>query len=173
VLETERLVLRRFREDDRATVARWNADPAFTRHLDGPQPRQASDAAFDRWRRHWDEHGFGLLAIELRDTGALVGRAGPSFHRAWPADPEIGWALDPAWWGRGLATEAGAACVAWVFGELGFGRAVSITIEENAASRRVMEKLGFRLHAHVPFERWRLWVHSLDSVRGDPHTCGT
>jgi ribosomal-protein-alanine N-acetyltransferase len=173
LLETERLLLRRFREADRDTVARWNAHPDFTRHLAGPQTREASDAAFDRWQQHWKDHGFGLLGVVDRESGALIGRAGPSFHRAWPEDPEIGWALDPAWWGRGLATEGGAACVRWAFDGLGFGRVVSITTEENLASRRVMAKLGFELHAQVPFERWQLWVHALDSVRPRPHTSGT
>jgi RimJ/RimL family protein N-acetyltransferase len=80
----------------------------------------------------------------------------------WPADPEVGWGIDPAWWGRGIATEAGAASVAWAFGELGYARVVSITTEANVASRRVMARLGFRLHEHVPSEWGDLWVHALD-----------
>jgi RimJ/RimL family protein N-acetyltransferase len=167
VIETERLVLRRFTEDDRETVARWNAHPDFTRHLAGVQTREQSDEQFDRWARHWDERGFGLLAVEWQETGELIGRVGPQFHRYWPQDPEVGWALDPAWWGRGLATEAGAAAVAWGFGELRFGelgytRLVSITTEANTASRNVMAKLGFRLHERVPSEWGELWVHALD-----------
>ena len=80
----------------------------------------------------------------------------------WPHDPEVGWALDPAWWGRGLGTEAGAAAVGWAFGELGFARVVSITTEPNVASRTVMAKLGFALHAVVESEWGPLWVHALD-----------
>ncbi len=162
MIETERLRLRRFRDDDRDTVARWNADPEFTRHVAGVQTRAQSDEAFDRWQRHWQERGFGLLAVEWRETGELIGRAGPQHHRMWPDDPEVGWGLDPAWWGRGLATEAGGAAVEWVFGELGFARVVSITTEANRASRRVMEKLGFALHAQVPSEWGLLWVHVRD-----------
>ncbi len=165
MIETARLRLRRFREDDRETVARWNADPVFTRHLAGVQTRAASDEGFDRWQRHWEERGFGLLAVEWAETGELIGRTGPQFHSAWPHDPEIGWALDPAWWGRGLATEAGAAAVAWAFGDLGFARVVSITTEANAASRRVMAKLGFRLLECVPSRWGELWVHALDRER--------
>jgi RimJ/RimL family protein N-acetyltransferase len=163
VIETERLTLRRFRERDRATVARWNADPVFTRYLAGVQTREQSDESFDRWQRHWQEHGFGLLAVEWRATGELIGRSGPQFHRAWPHDPEVGWAIEPAWQGRGLATEAGAASIEWAFGELGYARVVSITTEENVASRRVMAKLGFELHAKVPSEWGELWVHALDA----------
>ena len=138
-------MLRRFRDDDRDTVARWNADPDFTRHLAGVQTREQSDAGFDRWQRHWEEHGFGLLGVEWRESGELIGRVGPQYHRLWPHDPEVGWALDPAWWGRGIATEAGAAIVAWSFGELGFERVVSITTE---AERRISQRDGeARLHA--------------------------
>ncbi len=162
LLATERLELRRFHEGDRDTVARWNADPSFTRHLAGVQTRAQSDAGFDRWQRHWDEHGFGLLAVEWRGTGELIGRTGPAFHRSWPHDPEIGWALEPAWWGRGIATEAGAAAIGWAFGALGFERVVSITTEPNTGSRRVMAKLGFELHARVPSEWGELLIHKLD-----------
>jgi RimJ/RimL family protein N-acetyltransferase len=126
------------------------------------QTREQSDAAFDRWQRHWDEHGFGTLAIEWAATGELVGRTGPAFHKVWPDDPEVGWGLDPAWWGRGIATEAGAACVAWAFGDLGYARVVSIATEANVASRRVMARLGFRLHERIPSEWGELWVHALD-----------
>jgi ribosomal-protein-alanine N-acetyltransferase len=162
VIETERLRLRPFTDADRDTVARWNADPVLTRHLAGVQTREQSDAAVDRWLRHWDEHGFGLLAVEWRATGELIGRSGPQYHRAWPDDPEVGWALDPAWWGRGIATEAGRASVEWVFGPLGFARAVSITTEANVASRGVMKRLGFELLTVVPSEWGPLWVHALD-----------
>lgn len=162
MIETDRLILRRFTEDDRDIVARWNADPAFTRHLAGVQTRAQSDEAFDRWARHWAGHGFGLLGVEWRETGELVGRVGPSFHRMWSQDPELGWALAPAWWGRGIASEAGGAALRWTFRELDFARVVSITTEPNAASRNVMAKLGFELRARVPSEWGELLVHALD-----------
>ena len=162
MIETERLQLRRFTDGDRDTVARWNADPDFTRNLAGVQTREQSDEAFDRWARHWDEHGFGLLAVIWRETGELIGRTGPQYHRMWPHDPEVGWALDPAWWGRGIATEAGAASVDWAFGPLDFARVVSITTEPNVASRNVMAKLGFEIHEHVESEWGTLWVHVRD-----------
>lgn len=162
MIETERLLLRRFRDEDRETVARWNADPDFTRHLAGVQTRAQSDEAFDRWQRHWTERGFGLLAVEWRESGELIGRVGPQYHRLWEHAPEVGWALDPAWWGVGIATEAGRAAVEWAFGDLGYARVVSITTEANTASRNVMAKLGFTLHTTVPSDWGTLWVHALD-----------
>jgi RimJ/RimL family protein N-acetyltransferase len=164
MIETERLLLRRFEPADVDALARWNADEGFTLHLGGPMTREQTIEVLERWERHWDEHGFGLLAVVDKESGELVGRTGPQYHRAWPHDPEVGWALDPAWWGRGLATEAGRASIKWAFGELGFARVVSITTEGNLASRRVMEKLGFRLLELVPFPELDLdlWVHALD-----------
>jgi RimJ/RimL family protein N-acetyltransferase len=165
VIETERLLLRRFTDADRDTVARWNADAEFTRYLSGVQTRAQSDDAFDRWQRHWAEHGFGLLAVVWKETGELIGRVGPQYHRMWADDPEVGWALDPAWWGRGIATEAGRASVNWGFGELGYERLVSITTDPNVASQNVMAKLGFALHARIPSESGVLRVHLLDRQR--------
>ena len=144
------------------TLRRWHADPRYMEHLGGATDDPAStDQALARWNAHWDAHGFGLLAGELRETGALVVRGGPQFHRAWPAEPEVGWAVEPELWGRGLATELGTAALAWTFGDLGFRAAVSITTEENAASRRVMEKLGFAFVTAVTDERSgvNVWVH--------------
>lgn len=164
VLETERLRLRRFREDDLDALARWQTDPRFMEHMGrASMSRAESAAALRRYDTHWQEHGFGLLALEDRGTGALVGRSGVQYHREWADDPEVGWGVDPDWWGRGLATEAGAACVRWAFDELGRERLVSICTRGNLASRRVMEKLGFGLltrktDALLGVE---LWVHVL------------
>ena len=162
MIETERLLLRRVEPRDREAIHRLNADPEFTRHLAGVQTRDQSEAAIARWEGHWAEHGFGILAVEWRETGEFIGRVGLQYHRVWPNDPEVGWALDPVFWGRGIATEAGAACVNWGFGELGYERLVSITTEANAASRNVMRKLGFVKHAVVPSEWGPLWVHARD-----------
>ena len=150
IVETERLRLRRFRPEDDAAIERWDSHPEFRRYLGDRLPAAEQLA---RWERHWDEHGFGLVAVEWRETGELVGRTGPAYHPAWPDDPEVGWGFDPAWWGRGLATEAGRAAVDWALGELGFRRVVSIAVEENVASLRVMEKLGFHLLTRFPWHR--------------------
>jgi RimJ/RimL family protein N-acetyltransferase len=164
-LETARLRLRPWCDDDLPTLARWNADPVVMRHMGrGPMTLEESAAALDRYRRHWEEHGFGIWAAELLETGELVGRIGLSYHRAWPGEPELGWLIDPTHVGKGLATEGGAAGARYGFG-LGFSRIVSICTEENLESRRVMAKLGFRLHEQIPFEELgiTLWVHALEA----------
>ena len=139
------------------------------RHMGrGPMSREESAEALQRHEHHWQEHGFGLLAATYKSTGELIGRSGVQYHRAWPHDPEVGWAFDPEWWGRGLATEAGRRCVEWAFRNLAIARLVSITIEENLASRRVMAKLGFELREVIPFPELEidLLVHSLCARAG-------
>jgi RimJ/RimL family protein N-acetyltransferase len=74
----------------------------------------------------------------------------------------VGWALDPRWWNRGIASEAGAASVAWAFADLDLARVVSITTEVNVASRNVMRKLGFSLHTKIDSEWGVLWIHALE-----------
>ena len=135
------------------------------RHMGRPPfTRDESEAAFERHLRHWDEHGFGLWAVEDKATGELIGRAGLSYHRVGPGEPEVGWLIDTPWQGRGLATEAGAASIRWGFEHLGVRRIVSICTEENVESRRVIEKLGLRLFDEVddPQLGLRLWIHARD-----------
>ncbi len=128
-------------------LGRINADPRFTRWLtpDGsPFTREQTVQALARWIAHWDEHGFGLWVVEERGSGRVVGRTGAAFHTLWPDDPEVGWGLDPAVWGRGYATEAGATVIRSAFETLALDRLVSIVHPQNEASKRVQERLGIR-----------------------------
>ena len=137
--------MRAWRDDDLEDLARINADARFARYLtpDGsPIPRPRSEAQLRRFRAHWEEHGFGLWAVEERATGRFVGRVGVQFHHLWPGDPEVGWGLDPAVWGRGYATEAGRAAIEHAFRTLAVPRLVSIVHPDNVASIRVQERLG-------------------------------
>jgi RimJ/RimL family protein N-acetyltransferase len=162
LIQTARLRLRRFRPEDAAALDRWTANPDFQRHLGEPRSGLAN---IERYDTHWREQGFGILAVEERETGELVGRSGVAYHRIWPHDPEVGWAIDPAVWGRGYATEAGEASIRWAFEELRCERLVSICVPANVASRRVMEKLGFRVLEVLPDSPWgELWIHALDKT---------
>ncbi len=104
-IRTARLVLRRWRSDDIAPFARINADPEVTRYLSGrPMSRQATADFVRRIRRHWDEWGYGLWAVEHLADRQLIGFIGLSHHRWYPDEVEVGWRLDSRYWGRGLAT---------------------------------------------------------------------
>jgi RimJ/RimL family protein N-acetyltransferase len=141
-LETARLLLRRWRPEDLEALVRWHSDPALMRHMGRVSSREQTEEVAERFLAHWEEHGFGFMTVWEKGTETLVGRSGLAFHRLWPDDPEVGWLIDTPWQGRGYATEAGAACVRYGFGELRLDRIVSICTPENASSRRVMEKLG-------------------------------
>jgi RimJ/RimL family protein N-acetyltransferase len=169
VRETARLVLRRWRPDDVATLARWQADPVLMRHIGRTYEAAETEEALARYEAHWDEHGFGLWAAEEKTSGALVGRVGLSYHRLWPDDPEVGWLIDTAWQGRGLATEAGAESLRCAFDELGFERVVSICTPENLASRAVMAKLGLRRFTRIfdPQLAIELVIHRIDRAAFD------
>jgi len=145
VVETARLRLRRWRESDRAPFAAMNADPRVMEFFPSCLTREESDAGVDRVEAHFDRHGFGFYAAELREGGQFIGFIGisvPNFEAHFTPSIEIGWRLDTAFWGRGLATEGALAVVSHAFETLRIPELVSFTAVANTRSRRVMEKIG-------------------------------
>ncbi|MFE7441214.1 GNAT family N-acetyltransferase [Streptomyces chartreusis] len=142
-LETPRLILRRWREEDPSPMAAVNADAEVMRWIrDGSVlDEQQTRGRVQAWEREWESQGFGLFAVEIRSTGELTGFTGLSVPDFLPA-VEVGWRLGRSHWGQGLATEAAAAAVRFGFEERGLERIVSITQVGNEASERIMTKLG-------------------------------
>jgi RimJ/RimL family protein N-acetyltransferase len=154
-IRTKRLRLRRWRADDLAPFAALNADPRVVEFLAGPLTREASDAFVARVESHFDTHGFGFFAVECLDDGALAGFVGlsvPRFEAHFTPCVEIGWRLCVATQGRGYATEAARAALAYGFETIGLREIVSFTVPANVRSRRVMEKLGMRRDAADDFD---------------------
>jgi RimJ/RimL family protein N-acetyltransferase len=140
---TPRLLLRSWRDADVEQLAAIYADPESVRYL-RYHDLEGTRAQVERFKAHWEQHGFGLWAVEHRETGRFIGRIGLMHHDDWTASPhdaEVGWVIARDLWGQGLASEGGAAALA--FGsQLGLKRFISIAHVDNAASQRVMEKLG-------------------------------
>lgn len=162
-LETERLRLRPFGDDDAGWYAAMNADPDVVRYLgDGsPYGRKQSDESLHSIRGHWDEFGFGLWAAERTDTDepiGFVGLAVPTFLPELLPAVEIGWRLARRHWGLGLATEGARAGVEQGFDALGLDRIVSITVHDNLRSQRVMSRLGLSWHRACVHPRFGLVV---------------
>ena len=165
MIETERLLLRAWQPSDEAPFAALNADPEVTRYLRGPMRRDQSDELLARIRGHWQEHGFGLYAVEVRDSGAFIGFVGlaiPSFLPEVLPAVEVGWRLAREAWGNGYATEGARASLRHGFDELGLRQIISIIDPGNVASLRVAERLGMtrgrdRIH---PVTRIRLMVYA-------------
>jgi RimJ/RimL family protein N-acetyltransferase len=143
MIRTERLLLRRWRELDREPFAAMNADPLVMEHMQGLMSRQRSDDFLDRIESHWDEHGWGLWAVEVPGVAPFVGYVG-----LWPADyvapgmVEVGWRLASEHWGHGYATEAAREALRLGFEQVGLPEIVSFTVPQNERSRRVMERIG-------------------------------
>lgn len=151
VLETERLRLRRHHADDLANCAALWADPEVVRYIGGrPFTREETWSKILRYAGHWALLGYGYWVIEDKSTKIFLGELGfADFRREIepPLDgmPELGWVLAPHAHGRGLATEAVRAALAWGDRHLGAARTACIIAPEHRASIRVAEKCGYRL----------------------------
>jgi RimJ/RimL family protein N-acetyltransferase len=144
-LETERLVLRPFREDDFEAHAAMAADPLGVRYLRDGTTLDRLDA----WRTfaivfgHWELRGYGLWALARRGDDRMIGRVGFINPEGWPGF-EIGWTLARSEWGNGYATEAARRALAYAFDVMGREKVISVIHPENAASIRVAERIGER-----------------------------
>lgn len=143
-IETPRLRLRALREDDAEALARIFAHPSVVRYSGGRSPNL--DEVRTGILKHisgYDGRGYGLFAVERKDTGEVVGRVGFLTPDVDPtADAELHYHMAPSSWGSGLATEATRAVLEWGFGKGHFGRVVAAIHPDNHASRRVAEKCG-------------------------------
>lgn len=145
MIESERLILRGWKPEDREPMAALNASPVVCEFLPKQLTRAESDALLDRIEAHFEARGFGLYAVERKDNGACIGWTGlsvPRFDAPFMPAVEIGWRLSEAHWGKGFATEAARAALAHGFGPLGLAEIVSFTVPANLRSRAVMERLG-------------------------------
>jgi RimJ/RimL family protein N-acetyltransferase len=144
-LRTGRLLLRRFRDEDRAPFAAMNADPQVMEHFVTPMDRTASDAFVDRIEERRDERGYSLWAVEVIDGPAFIGFVGlwdATFDAPFTPAVEVGWRLAAHAWGQGYATEAAVAAVDDGFVRCGLEEILSFTAVGNLASRAVMERIG-------------------------------
>lgn len=142
-LETQRLILREFREEDLDGYAEMCGDPEVMRYIGEGKPL----SCWESWRSmammlgHWQLRGYGMWAVEERQSSEMIGRIGCWQPEGWPGF-EIGWTLRRTYWGRGFATEGAKVAMDYAFGELQQSHVISLIRPENAASRRVAQKLG-------------------------------
>lgn len=140
-LRTERLLLRHWREADRAPFAEMCADPAVMRFFPSTLTREQSDGFVDRIRTHFAEHGYGLWVVQV--GGAFAGFTGLQWSAVSGARAlEVGWRLAAPFWGHGYATEAARAAI-----DVGLRQVpevVSFTSVVNVRSERVMQRVGMR-----------------------------
>jgi RimJ/RimL family protein N-acetyltransferase len=138
-------LLRRWRDSGRAPFRSLNADPQVMQCMPRPLTGEESDRLVDRIEAHFNQHGFGLFAVETRDNGQFIGFVGlaiPNFAAPFTPCVEIGWRLARESWGMGFATEAAHEVLRYAFAALNLDRIVSFTVPANLRSQCVMQRLG-------------------------------
>jgi RimJ/RimL family protein N-acetyltransferase len=135
-----------------------NADPQVREHFPGLLPAAESSAFIERIEAHWEQHGWGLWAVEVAGVAPFVGFVG-----LWPADDltgapmvEVGWRLAREHWGNGYATEGAREALRFGFEDLGLEEIVSFTVPQNVASIRVMERIGLMRDPSRDFDHPRV-----------------
>lgn len=159
VIETARLRLRTWEPADREPFAKLNADVRVMEFFPAVLSRPESEALVDRVEAHFECHGFGPFAVQLRETREFIGFSGPfvvSFESHFTPCVEIGWRLASDYWGHGYATEAARAVLRHCSEVLELKRLVAFTVPMNVRSRRVMEKIGMTHDPRDDFDHPKL-----------------
>ena len=160
-LETERLVLRMWRNEDFETYAEMCADPNVMRFIGGTLDR------YNAWRHmatmigHWHLRGFGHWAVDEKASGKLIGRIGFMNPEGWPGF-ELGWTLSPAAQGKGYATEGARRALEYAFTEMDRDHVISLIHPDNKPSIRVAERLGEKLEGKTELLGHDVLIYGID-----------
>src|SRR6476619_6494480 len=160
--------MRGWREEDLAPFAALNADPVVMEHFPSTLTRQESDALVVRITAQLDDLGYGLWALEVRDSGEFVGFTGlalQTFPAHFTPAVEVGWRLKQSAWGHGYATEAALAALDYGFAVAELDEIVSMTAVTNVRSQRVMQRIGMTHDPADDFEH----PNVADGDRVKPH----
>ena len=152
ILATERLVLREFVEDDWPAVLAYQQNPLYLRYYEWTERTPEGAREFVRMFLAQQQQAPRIkfqLAATLKSTGQLIGNCGIRLKSADAREADIGYELDPRYWGQGYATEAARVIVQFGFAQLRLHRIWSWCIAENAGSAHVLEKLGMRQEGHL------------------------
>ena len=144
-LQTSRLILRNWKQNDIEPFAILNSDPRVCEFLPNVLSQEETLTSVIKIQSHFKKHAFGLFAVELISTKTFIGFVGLkyfSFDSHFTPSVELAWRLSWENWGQGLATEAAQKVTQYGFETLGLPEILAITAKNNQGSRRVMEKLG-------------------------------
>ena len=157
ILTTKRLVLREFAEEDWSAVLAYQSNPQYLLYYDWTQRTEQDVREFVQMfitRRQEKPRTKFQLAITLAPGGQLIGNCGIRMKTPTDREADIGYELDPRYWGCGYATEAAHAMLAFGFQELALHRIWAWCIAENVASAHVLEKIGMRQEGHLREHEW-------------------
>jgi RimJ/RimL family protein N-acetyltransferase len=141
VVETPRLILREWRNEDLDAYTSFRGDAGLSEFIGGVQDRNQSWRTIAYLAGHWLLRGFGFWSVIEKSSGSSVGYCGPYFPEGWP-EREIGWGTYPGHGGKGYATEAASAALDYAYRRLGWTTAISLIDDRNEASKAVARKIG-------------------------------
>ena len=151
VLQTERLALRRLSPDDAEFILDLLNQPSFLRYI-GDKGVRNTEEAINYIQTgpvaSYEQHGFGLYLVQLKETGAAIGMCGLLKRDTLP-DVDIGFAFLPEYWSRGYALESAEAVMKYGKEQFGLQRIVAITSLENESSIKLLEKLGMKFEGLI------------------------
>jgi RimJ/RimL family protein N-acetyltransferase len=153
-LETERLVMREWRDDDLDAFHAINSDPRVMETLGPVKSREEVKALIERLQKQQQKDGVCFWALDAKTDDRLIGWCGMirGDHSPIADKLEIGWRLAYDSWGKGYITEAAKACIAWAAAEFPDEAVWAITSKNNARSRAVMERLGMTHLSNLDFD---------------------
>ena len=161
-VETKRLILRSFREEDVDAMAELFANPDFMRFSLGVFTERKKTVEFIEKVMGWDRAGMpSQFAVVSRSEDAVIGYSGFLHHPEVPGEVEIGYRLHPDYWNRGLITEAARAVRDHGFADLKLPRVISLIHPENIPSRRVAEKNGMKVEKEITFRGFPTLVYAV------------
>ncbi len=159
VIKTQRLFLRSWDEKDLEPFTKLNADPRVMEYFPSTLKPEESQALYQKILKHFDQYGFGVWALSLKESGQFIGFTGlvhVDFSTPFTPAVEIGWRLSFDQWGKGYATEAALAALQYGFDILNLSEIVSFTAVQNLRSRKVMEKIGMHYNPSDDFDHPKL-----------------
>ncbi len=143
MLETDRLILRPFADQDFEAIFAIRSNAEMMKYIKSPENRGQTEHWINYVSRHWQTESYGLGSVIFKDTNTVIGWCG-IWELVETREPELGWAIAEEFWNKGLASEAASAYLDYGFHTLNYSRIVAVARPENLASLRVMEKIGMK-----------------------------
>jgi RimJ/RimL family protein N-acetyltransferase len=163
ILETRRLLLRKFTLQDAEALFAVLGDPVVMEFYPAPLDRPGVEGWIARNLQRYQSDGHGLWAVVLRDSGELIGDCGCIVQEVEnKSEIEVGYHMRRNFWGQGYATEAARACVEYAYTKLGAKRVISMIRPPNRSSRRVAEKNGLVCEKIISWRDYDHCIYSMD-----------
>ncbi len=164
-IETERLLLREFREQDLNSYAEICSNKLFRQYLGNGKilSREETWESMSSSLGHWHLRGYGIWALERKLNNSLIGHVGLLNPEGWPG-VELCWALSPEYWGNGYATEAAKETICWAFTHLKIDSLISLIYPDNNASIKVSNRIGQKFQKEIQFFDSTLYMYSINRL---------